>query len=139
MPKAFLTRLDRLDAKINAPVTPDKTDKRKLRRDRELLLQDYAKLMDESGFSSFTYVDGRIISPIWSVEGFARQKSSEARSWLASKGVSWDGSAKSLRREITTLLESGVAVPTGAFGLHVSRTVLIRAGIPSRVARRMAR
>src|SRR3954464_7819360 len=101
MPKAFLARLDLLDAKIKATETSDKVGKRKLLRDRELLLEGYAKIMDENGFTSFTYVDGRIISPIWSVEGFSRQKSNEARDWLATKGVSWDGSAKSLRCEIT--------------------------------------
>ena len=134
-PGAFLARLDQLDSEISVA---ENTTRKKLYLDRERLLREYAKLMDESRFGSFTYSDGRIITPSWSVDGFARQKSSEASDWLASKGIKWDGSPKSLRREIAKLLESGASLPSGAFGLHVSRTITIRNGIPSRTAKRIA-
>jgi hypothetical protein len=129
-PREFFSRLDSIQSAIHA--ANDKDLRRRLMSERELLSCEYAKHMDELGFVSFAMDDGRIVTPVWSVEGFAPGKSNEAREWLASKGVDWNGSAKSLRIEITKLLESGAALPPGSFGLHVTRTIRVRDGLPRR-------
>ena len=133
MPRGFLARMDELESAIDAAV--DKVQRRELTRDRAALSHQFATLMDEQGFTSFTLDDGRIVAPVWSVEGFARHKSDEARDWLMSNGVKWDGTAKMLRREIAQLLQAGALLPAAAFGLHVTRTIQVRDGVPSRRSR----
>jgi hypothetical protein len=133
----FLAQIDRLDGEI-AAAAADKKRIQKLQRDKADLHRKFAAhlydsafdLVDPSGyFIDFSYhVGDRFLRPYWLVEGVpSKNRREEARAWMAARGVEWDGSAPSLRGEVSKALTRNEPVPDRKFGLHVERAVKIDA------------
>jgi len=71
-------------------------------------------------------VQGRDIVPGYEVTGTPSKKGRPAAAeWMRERNKPWDGSAKSLRREVTFVLNRGGNIPS-SFGLGIQLTVEIR-------------
>ena len=74
---------------------------------------------DSSSFRIFNHA-----VPYWRVDGVpAKRAKQQARDWMASRGIEWNGSALSLRGEVSKALWRNEYVPDGKFGLDVEWTI----------------
>lgn len=72
------------------------------------------------------FQDGRSVKPCWHVDrNPKKRRKPEAAKWMAERGLQWDESAPSLRKEVQIALNHGETLPTGNFGLFVEWTVRI--------------
>jgi hypothetical protein len=65
----------------------------------------------------------------------SKQGRPQAHDWLASRGIVWEGDARTLRKELRKALDEGDA-PENYFGLRIERTVEICG--PERAPRRLS-
>ena len=121
----FLTQIEQLDAEIEAAAL-DKKRVKKLQRDKSKLQRQFAAHLGDSTVSRVYDSRGRHVAAYWRVDGVPSKDSrAEAQTWMAARGVEWNGSAPSLRGEVLKALRNKELVPEGSFGLHVEWTVNI--------------
>jgi hypothetical protein len=123
--RRLLAKIDELDAAI-AAARNQKALRARLKRESDETRRELAAHLDERGY--FEVFSSRNVVPIWLVAGIPSKKHrEEARTWMARRGLYWNGSAPSLRHEVRKGLdERNNPVPEHRFGLHVERTIDIQ-------------
>jgi hypothetical protein len=133
----MLDRLESIQAELEAD-RDDKTAQRRLQHENYVLRREFAKHLTievtrhsdwngeykTKGF--YESNDGKVVRATRRADGQPSKAGKvAAAAWMASRNVSWNGSAPELRREVMKALGNGELVPKGYFGLHVDLTVEI--------------
>jgi len=132
-PTRRIMAFDRLDAKIKAAAGDEPLLKELQLRRAKISERVARELLDLGPGANFPDDDpsevydtgGRDIYPFFKVTGNPSKKGRPmAEEWMRQRNVEWDGSTKSLRREVVQALFQAESVPN--FGLGIQLTVEIR-------------
>lgn len=116
----FCMQMERVLVKIVKTDVSNKKRLKELEREMSDVRRQFAAYLGDS--SSFRIFNHAV--PYWRVDGVpAKRAKQQARDWMASRGIEWNGSALSLRGEVSKALWRNEYVPDGKFGLDVEWTI----------------
>ena len=116
----FCMQMERVLCKIIKTDASDKKRLKQLAREMSDVRRQFAVYLgNSSSFRIFNHA-----APYWRVDGVpSKRAKQQAREWMAARGTEWNGSALSLRGEVTKALWKNEYIPNGVFGLDVEWTI----------------